>query len=166
MHLDSGYDGKPSRVVLVQHDLVGEIATKGIPSPIQAGKRWVVEGTHSWMNNFGKLRRCTDRDGVIVDFYLYLAAAFVTLRCLIQKARQTSKIHNTDAVHAASNRQTPRRQGIRHRCPTQHAAHRPEGNRVLQETRPVPVGDRTHHHLAVRPPPPHHPRRTPRPLTC
>jgi transposase len=89
MHLDSGYDGKPSRAVLAEHDLIGEIAKKGIPSPIQVGKRWVVERTHSWMNNYGKLRRCTDHDGVIVDFYLYLAAAFVTLRCLIQKARQT-----------------------------------------------------------------------------
>jgi hypothetical protein len=94
MHLDSGYDGKPSRAVLVQHDLVGEIAKKGIPSPIQIGKRWVVERTHSWMNNFGKLRRCTDRDGVIVDFYLYLAAAFVTLRRLIQQARQTYRWEN------------------------------------------------------------------------
>jgi hypothetical protein len=74
MHLDSGYDGKPSRTVLADHGLVGEIAKKGIPSPIQVGKRWVVERTHSWMNNFGKLRRCTDRDGTIVDFYLYLAA--------------------------------------------------------------------------------------------
>ena len=33
------------------------------------------------MNGYGKLRRCTDRDGRIVDFYLYLArAAFVTVR--------------------------------------------------------------------------------------
>jgi len=39
------------------------------------------------MNNFGKLRRCTDRDGAIIDFYL--AAAFVHVRCLIRKARQT-----------------------------------------------------------------------------
>ena len=91
MHLDSGYDGKPSRNVLADHGLVGEIAKKGIPSPLQVGKRWVVERTHSWMNNFGKLRRCTDRDGTIVDFYLYLAAAFVTLRCLIRKARQTHR---------------------------------------------------------------------------
>jgi transposase len=91
MHLDSGYDGKPSRDVLADHGLVGEIAKKGIPSPIQVGKRWVVERTHSWTNNFGKLRRCTDRDGTIVDFYLYLAAAFVTLRCLIREARQTHR---------------------------------------------------------------------------
>ena len=53
MHLDSGYDGKPSRL-LAEHDLLGEIAKKGIPSPIQVGTRWVVERTHSWMN---KLRQ-------------------------------------------------------------------------------------------------------------
>ena len=48
MHLDSGYDGKPSRTVLADHGLVGDhVAAKGIPSPIQVGKRWVVERTHS-----------------------------------------------------------------------------------------------------------------------
>lgn len=91
MHLDSGYDGQPSRDVLTAHDMVGEIAKKGIPSPIQVGKRWVVERTNSWMNNYGKLRRCTDRNGAIVDFYLHLAAAFVTVRCLIQAARNTHR---------------------------------------------------------------------------
>lgn len=100
MHLDSGYDGKPSRDVLAAHDMIGEIAKKGIPSPIQVGKRWVVERTHSWMNNYGKLRRCTDRNGVIVDFSLHLAAAFVTVRCLIQAARHT---------HRWDNRPTTRR---------------------------------------------------------
>jgi len=100
MHLDSGYDGQPSRDVLTNHDMIGEIAKKGIPSPIQVGKRWVVERTHSWMNNYGKLRRCTDRDATIVDFYLHLAAAFVTVRCLIQAARHT---------HRWDNRPTTRR---------------------------------------------------------
>ena len=46
-----------------------------------------IERLHAWMNNYGKLRRCTDRDGAIVDFYLYLAAALVTVRALIQRAR-------------------------------------------------------------------------------
>jgi hypothetical protein len=46
-----------------------------------------IERLHAWMNNYGKLRRCTDRDGTIVDFYLYLAAALVTVRALIQRAR-------------------------------------------------------------------------------
>jgi hypothetical protein len=39
------------------------------------------------MNGYGKLRRCCERDGAVVDFYLYLAAAFVTLRVLIRRAR-------------------------------------------------------------------------------
>lgn len=34
-----------------------------------------------------KIRRCTDRHAAIIDFYLYLAAAIVTLRQLIQRAR-------------------------------------------------------------------------------
>ena len=46
-----------------------------------------MERTHSWMNGYGKLRRMTDRDAAIVNFYLYLAAAFVTVRALIQRAR-------------------------------------------------------------------------------
>jgi len=46
----------------------------------RAGTRWVIERTHPWVNGYGKLRRCTDRDAKVVDSYLYLAAAFVTVR--------------------------------------------------------------------------------------
>ncbi|MDR7300853.1 hypothetical protein JOF55_001034 [Haloactinomyces albus] len=49
--------------------------------------RLIVGRLHSWTNNFGKHRRITDRDGAIVDFYLYLAAALITVRRLIQRAR-------------------------------------------------------------------------------
>jgi hypothetical protein len=70
----------------------GGFHARGCPNtthtPIQVGKRWVVERTHSWRNGYGKLRRCTDRDGQIVDFYLYLSAAFVTVRQLTQRARK------------------------------------------------------------------------------
>jgi hypothetical protein len=47
----------------------------------------VAERTHSWMNRYGKLRRCTERNPRVVDFCLYLAAALVTIRQLIQRAR-------------------------------------------------------------------------------
>jgi hypothetical protein len=40
------------------------------------------------MNGYGKLRRMTDRDATVVDFYLYLAAALVVIRQLIQRARK------------------------------------------------------------------------------
>jgi transposase len=86
-HLDRGYDNASTRRLLATLGFRGEIARKGVPAPVQAGRRWVVERTHAWMNGYGRLRRCTERDGKIVDFYLYLAAAFVVVRRLIQQAR-------------------------------------------------------------------------------
>lgn len=38
------------------------------------------------MNGYGKLRRCTETTGAVVDFYLFLPAAFVVTRQLIQGA--------------------------------------------------------------------------------
>jgi hypothetical protein len=87
VHLDAGYDSQVTRTPLDGLGLHGEIARKGVPAPVQVGKRWVAERTHAWMNGYGKLRRCTDRDAKIVDFFLYLAAAFVTVRALIREAR-------------------------------------------------------------------------------
>jgi hypothetical protein len=86
-HLDRAYDGASSRAVLADLGLTGVIARTGVPAPLPAGKRWVVERTQSWMNGFGKLRRCTEKAGAVVDFYLFLAAAIVVTRCLIQRAR-------------------------------------------------------------------------------
>jgi hypothetical protein len=86
-HLDAGYDSNPTRQTLSGLGFTSQIAHKGAPAPIQAGRRWPVERTHSWMNGYGKLRRMTDRDATIVAFYLYLAAAFVIIRQLIQRAR-------------------------------------------------------------------------------
>lgn len=87
-HLDRAYDGQPSRAVLDHWGFSGAIAQRGIPAPLQADHRWVVERTNSWMNSYGKLRRCTERSGLVVDFYLFLAAAFVTVRALLREARQ------------------------------------------------------------------------------
>ena len=87
VHLDRGYDGGPTRALLAALGFDGAIARKGVPAPVQAGARWVVERTHSWMNGYGKLRRCTEKRAAIVDFYLFLAAALVVIRQLIQRAR-------------------------------------------------------------------------------
>jgi hypothetical protein len=58
----------------------GQLAEQGILETL-------VDGTHAWMNGYGKLRCCAERNAKIVDFYLYLAAALVTIRQLIQRAR-------------------------------------------------------------------------------
>jgi transposase len=87
VHLDRGYDSRPTRALLETLGFQGAIARKGVPAPLQAGSRWVVERTHAWMNGYGKLRRCTETRAAVVDFYLFLAAALVVLRRLIQAPR-------------------------------------------------------------------------------
>jgi hypothetical protein len=86
-HLDAAYDSQPARQLLTQLGFRAQIARLGLPAPIQASKRWPVERTNSWMNGYGKLRRITDRNAKIVQFYLYLAAALVVIRQIIQRAR-------------------------------------------------------------------------------
>ena len=87
VHLDRGYDGRPSRALLATLGCEGASARKGVPAPLQAGTRWVVDRTHRWMNGYGKLRRCTEKVHAVVEFSLFLAAALVVLRQLIQRAR-------------------------------------------------------------------------------
>jgi transposase len=88
VHLDRGYDGRPTRALLEALGFDGAIARKGVPAPVQAGPRWVVERTHQWMNGYGKLRRCTEKCRPVIDVSLFLAAALVVLRQLIQRARR------------------------------------------------------------------------------
>ncbi len=93
VHLDAGYDSGKTRDLLHILGYDHKIATKGKPSPIQVGKRWVVERTHSWMNGFGKLRRSTDKQRRIVEFFLFLAAAITVVRRLIDRARTHYRCH-------------------------------------------------------------------------
>src|SRR3954464_7218155 len=87
VHLDRGYDSGKTRDLLEILGFTGEIAVKGQPAPIQAGRRWPVERTHSWMNGCGKLRRCTDKRKVVVESSPYLAATLTVSRRLINRAR-------------------------------------------------------------------------------
>jgi hypothetical protein len=91
VHLDRGYDLGKTRDLLDVLGFHGEIAVKGVPAPIQVGRQWSVERTHSWMNRYGKLRRFTDKRKVIVGSYLNLAAALTVIRCLINRARTTHR---------------------------------------------------------------------------
>jgi hypothetical protein len=84
---DRGDDNGPSRALLADLGLDGSIARKGVPAPLQAGSRWKVVRTHAWMNGYGQLRRCTEKRQAGGDFYLFLAAALVVIRQLLQHAR-------------------------------------------------------------------------------
>ena len=73
VHLDRSYDRAPARALLAKLGFEAAIACKGVPAPVPAGARWVVERTHAWMNGCGKLRRCTEKCWAVVDFYLLAA---------------------------------------------------------------------------------------------
>lgn len=63
-----------------------EIATRGVPAPIQASRRWPVERTHAWGNQYGKLRWCTERRRLVVAFWLALANAAIVCGRLVRRA--------------------------------------------------------------------------------
>jgi transposase len=85
VHLDAGYDYQSCREVLAERGMVGHIATRGIPAPIQAGRRWVIERTHAWGNQYGKLRWCTERRRLVVEFWLALASAAIVVGRLLRR---------------------------------------------------------------------------------
>jgi transposase len=98
VHLDRGYDSTVTRQELADRQLTGRIAEKGKPAPIQAGQRWVVERTHAWVNAFNRLQRCYERRQPVVDAFISLAHAIVTLRRLIRIA-WTNYRWNTRPAH-------------------------------------------------------------------
>ncbi|WP_330241476.1 IS5 family transposase [Streptomyces sp. NBC_00525] len=86
LSLDAGYDYSMVHQHLDTRQIIGKVAPRGAKTPIQAGGRWVVERTNSWMNNFGKLRRCTERRRITVEFFIALASVIITVRCLVRRA--------------------------------------------------------------------------------
>ena len=93
----------PPASTLAGLGFTGQIARRGTPAPLQAGRRWPVERTHSWMNGYGKLRRMTDRDATIIGFYLYLAAALVTMRASSSSAPAAATAGTPGPPPSASN---------------------------------------------------------------
>jgi hypothetical protein len=67
-----------------RHDL--NPALRGQPAPIQASRRWPVERTHAWGNQYGKLRWCTERRRLVVAFWLALANAAIVCGRLVRRA--------------------------------------------------------------------------------
>lgn len=86
VHLDRGYVGPRGQAVLEELGCVGVIPPPGNPAPGHVGERWVVERTHSWLNTFGRLRRCPERRAAVTQFYLFLAASIIVIQQLLRAA--------------------------------------------------------------------------------
>ncbi|TLQ48092.1 IS5 family transposase [Streptomyces marianii] len=91
LSLDAGYDYQPVYTDLAEREITPRITKRGTKTPIQTDGRWVVERTNSWMNNFGKLRRNTERRRACTEFFLALATAIITVRSLIRRAWYTHR---------------------------------------------------------------------------
>jgi transposase len=77
VHLDAGYGWKPCRQALAERGMLGEIATRGMPAPIQASRRWPVERTHAWG---------TEGRWLVVACWLALANAAIVCGRLVRRA--------------------------------------------------------------------------------
>lgn len=86
VHLDRGYDSTVTRATLAARGLGAEIAEKGKPAPLTAGKRWVVERTNAWTNAHKKLVWCTERRARVVEFWLAFSAVVIIVGRLIRQA--------------------------------------------------------------------------------
>jgi transposase len=89
VHLDRGYAGAPVQAVLAEMGCIGVLPPSGAAAPGSVGERWVIERTHSWLNAFGKLRRCTERHAAVVNLYLFLAASIIVIQQLLRAAFPT-----------------------------------------------------------------------------
>lgn len=86
VHLDRGYDNKPARAVLDSFGADPRIAEKHTTMRVRSRQRWVVERTNAWHNQFGQLRRCTDRTARCVELSVLLANVIIIVRRLIARA--------------------------------------------------------------------------------
>ena len=66
--------------------LRGRIARRSRPAPIPVGQRWPVERTHAWVNHLRTPARGTERGTAVIELWLSLAHAIITLRRLIREA--------------------------------------------------------------------------------
>ena len=75
-----------TRQVLAKRRMAGRIATRRMPAPIQANRRWVTERTHARGNQYGTLRWRTERRRLVVEFWLALVNAVIVCGRLIRHA--------------------------------------------------------------------------------
>jgi hypothetical protein len=97
VHLDRGYDYPAIRTQLVGLGLCDlDIQRRRDPhttapkrsQPVRLGLRWVVEGTNSWLSNYGQLRRNADRRALHRHAQLCLVVALlITIKLIAWRDR-------------------------------------------------------------------------------
>jgi transposase len=82
--VDKGYAGRPAEQQMQGRGYIPHVPKKGMPHARHRTKgrprRWVVERTHSWMNNYRKLRVRYEKKAVNFEALLHLAIAIICWR--------------------------------------------------------------------------------------
>jgi len=82
--VDKGYAGKPAEQQMRERGYIPHVPKKGAPATRHKTKgrarRWVVERTHSWMNNYRKLRVRYEKKAANFEALLHLAIAIICWR--------------------------------------------------------------------------------------
>jgi hypothetical protein len=86
VHLDAGYDWTPCRQVLAERGMVGQIAVRGMPALIQVRTPVGDRAYPRLGHQYGKLRWCTERRQLVVEFWLALASAAIVCGRLVRRA--------------------------------------------------------------------------------
>lgn len=82
--VDKGYAGKPAEKQMRERGYIPHVPQKGTPKVKYKTKgrarRWVVERTHSWMNNYRKLRVRYEKKAANYEALLHMASAMICWR--------------------------------------------------------------------------------------
>jgi transposase len=82
--VDKGYAGQPAEREMRARGYIPHVPKKGAPKQRHRTKgkarRWVVERTHSWMNNYRKLRVRYEKKAAHFEGLLHLATALICWR--------------------------------------------------------------------------------------
>ena len=82
--VDKGYAGKPADKAMRERGYIPHVPRKGAPAERHRTKgkarRWVVERTHSWMNNYRKLKVRYEEKAANFEALLHLAIALICWR--------------------------------------------------------------------------------------
>ena len=88
VHLDAGCDSRKTRELLLGCD--ARISARG--TPLQAGRRWVIERTNFWHTlGFRRLQECTEVRTRVIEAFIALANTIITIRNLIHLAWTTHR---------------------------------------------------------------------------
>ena len=81
---DKGYFGKPAMQVMIKYGYIPHVRARGEEAKAikqgQKARRWIVEVTHAWFNQFRKILVRYEKLQSSYEALLYLAAAIIAYR--------------------------------------------------------------------------------------